>query len=158
MRGRTGEERPTVSRRRWRGSVPGASAGWLAGIGLALVTGLSGCGDQENWAPAVTDAAFPVQGKVLLPGGKPLDSGRVEFYPVREPGLLAHGAIRPDGSFELQTRREGDGAIPGDYKVRILIPEKREYSRLANYRDEDGSKLTATVKPEPNTLAPFQLR
>ena len=110
-----------------------------------MLAGLCGCGGGENWLPEIKDAAFPVHGKVILPGGKPLKRGRVEFYPVEEPGLLAFGEIKTDGTFELQTRQPGDGAIPGPYKVRILIPEKQEYSRLARYRDEDGSKLAARV-------------
>lgn len=131
---------------------------WVGGVVVSLLACLAGCGGGEVWAPQVADPAFPVKGRVLLPGGKPLPAGRIEFYPVKEPGLLAHGQVNPDGTFELQTRQEGDGAIPGDYKVRILVPEKREYKRLANYRDEDGSKLTATVKPEPNVLNPFRLK
>ncbi len=126
--------------------------------GLVLAICLFGCGEKETWLPQVSDPAYPVKGKVLLPGGRPLSAGRVEFYPVKEPGLLAQGEIRADGSFELHTRQDGDGAVPGDYKVRILVPEKREYRKLANYRDEDGSKLTATVKPESNTLNPFLLK
>jgi hypothetical protein len=127
-------------------------------LGLWLVACLSGCGEQADWIPAIKDPAFPVKGRVLLPNGKPLTSGRIEFYPVKDPGLIAHGELASDGTFELRTREPGDGAIPGEYKVRIMIPEKKEYGRLANYRDEDGSKLKATVKAEPNNLAPFRLR
>jgi hypothetical protein len=116
-----------------------------------------GCSD-EQWAPVIKDPAFPVKGKVVLPGGQPLRAGRIEFVPSKEPGLLAHGTIAADGTFALQTRQPGDGAIPGDYKVRILIPEKREFSRLARYRDEDGSRLTARVRAEPNNLEAFRLR
>jgi hypothetical protein len=95
---------------------------------------------------------------VLLPGGRPLTSGRIEFHPVQQPGLLAHGSIAADGTFTLRTRQADDGAIPGNYKVRIMIPEKREFSRLARYRDEDSSRLMATVRAEPNKLDAFQLR
>jgi hypothetical protein len=140
----TDEQATPIRRRAW--------------LGLALVlAGFAGCND-EQWAPVIKDAAFPVTGKVFLPGGKPLTAGRIEFVPAREPGLLAHGAIRPDGTFALQTRTSGDGAIPGDYKVKIMIPEKREYSRLARYRDEDSSQLKVTVRAAPNALEPFRLR
>jgi hypothetical protein len=130
----------------------------LAWLGVTvLLAGVAGCSD-EQWAPVIKDAAFPVKGKVLLPGGKPLSAGRIEFIPAKEPGLLAHGAIGADGTFALQTRSPGDGAIPGDYKVKIMIPEKREFSRLARYRDEDSSLIKVTIRAEPNTLQPFQLR
>ena len=125
---------------------------------LALVwVGVSGCSD-EQWAPTIKDPAFPVQGKVLLSGGNPLTAGRIEFIPVKEPGLLAHGTIAADGTFALQTRSPGDGAIPGEYKVKIMIPEKREFSRLARYRDEDSSHLRVTVRAEPNHLSAFRLQ
>jgi hypothetical protein len=132
--------------------------GRRAWLGLAVLSAaVAGCSD-EQWAPVIKDAAVPVTGKVLLPGGKPLTAGRVEFIPAREPGLLAHGAIGADGTFTLQTRSPGDGAIPGDYKVKIMIPEKREFSRLARYRDEDSSQLKVTVRAAPNALEPFRLR
>jgi hypothetical protein len=118
---------------------------------------VAGCGD-EQWAPVIKDVAFPVKGKVLLPGGQALTAGRIEFVPIKEPGLLAYGKIAADGTFALQTRQAGDGAIPGDYKVRIMIPEKREFSRLARYRDEDSSRLMVTVRAEPNNLDAFRLR
>jgi hypothetical protein len=125
---------------------------------LALVAmSLAGC-SGEQWAPVIKDPAFPVVGQVLLPGGRPLPGGRIEFVPAREPGLLAYSAIAADGTFALRTRRSGDGAIPGDYKVRILIPERQEFSRLARYRDEDSSRLTAIVRAEPNRLEAFRLR
>jgi hypothetical protein len=94
----------------------------------------------------------------MLANGKPLTSGRIEFYPVNDPGRIAFGEIAPDGSFELQTRKPKDGAIPGSYKIKIMVPERREFSRLSRYRDEDSSKLTATVKSGPNELTPFVLR
>jgi hypothetical protein len=129
---------------------------WLP---LVLLAGLSGCGGKgEVWIPVVTDQAYPARGKVLLPGGKPLKAGRVELVPVKEPGLIALGDIAGDGSFSLKTREPNDGAVPGEYKVRIMIPEKAEFRRLARYRDEDSSQLKVTIKPEPNQLAAFVLK
>jgi hypothetical protein len=123
-----------------------------------VLAGLTGCGTKEVWIPEVTEAAFPTKGKVLLPGGSPLKSGRVELIPVREPGRIAIGEIAPDGTFALKTREPGDGAVPGEYKVRIMIPEKAEFRKLARYRDEDGSLLKVTIKAEPNQLDPFLLK
>src|SRR3954463_7915283 len=100
-----------------------------------LLAGLAGCGSKEVWIPEVTDPAYPARGKVLLPGGAPLKAGRVELIPVKEPGRIAYGDLAANGSFALQTRTPGDGAVPGEYKVRIMIPEKTEFRRLARYRD-----------------------
>jgi hypothetical protein len=146
---------------RVRRAVPACAGGtdqWIRWFVAALVwLSVVGCGD-EQWVPVIKDVAFPVKGRVLLPGGQALPGGRIEFVPIKEPGLLAYGKIAADGTFALQTRQPGDGAIPGDYKVRIMIPEKREFSRLARYRDEDSSRLTATVRAEPNNLDVFRLR
>jgi hypothetical protein len=139
-------------------STPSGSAGSSLPSRLLLVAVLCGCGGREDWAPVIRDPAFPVRGKVILPGGKPLTSGRIEFIPVKEPGLMAYATIAPDGTFQLRTREPGDGAIPGTYKVRIMPPEKTAYRNLARYRDEDSSRLTVTIKAEPNDLAPFALR
>lgn len=131
----------------------------IACAGLMLVGVISGCGGgQENWLPVPKDPAYPVRGKVVLPNGKPLNSGRIEFWPVKDPGLIAYGEIAADGTFELQTRKPGDGALPGDYKIKIMIPEKRQFARLSRYRDEDSSRLTARIKPEDNNLSPFRLK
>jgi hypothetical protein len=130
----------------------------LPSLTFVLLAGLTGCGSKEVWIPEVTDQAYPASGKVLLPGGKPLKSGRVELIPVKEPGLIAIGDIAGDGSFALKTREPNDGAVPGEYKVRIMIPEKAEFRRLARYRDEDSSRLKVTIKPEPNQLAAFVLK
>jgi hypothetical protein len=124
-----------------------------------LLAAAAGCGGpKEVWIPEVTDRAYPATGRVLLPGGGPLKSGRVEFIPVAEPGRIAVGEIGVDGTFALKTREPGDGAVPGDYKVRVLIPERAEYQRLARYRDEDGSGLKVTIKSEPNRLEPIRLK
>jgi hypothetical protein len=129
---------------------------WFALAGLLV---FAGCGTRdEQWFPVVQDPAFPVQGKIVLPNGKPLSAGRIELFPVKEPGLLSQGQIRPDGTFRLHTREADDGAVPGEYKVRIMIPERREYSRFARYRDEDGSKLVVRIEAKPNTLETIRLK
>ena len=129
-----------------------------AWMSLVLLAGLAGCGSKEVWIPDVTEQAYPAKGKVLLSGGSPLKGGRVELIPIKEPGLIAFGEIASDGSFALKTREPNDGAVPGEYKVRIMIPEKAEYRRLARYRDEDSSLLKVTIEPRDNQLAPFKLK
>jgi hypothetical protein len=130
---------------------------------LGLLVAFSGCGDSES-GPSVT--TYPVKGKVILPDGKPLSQGLVTFVPAKDEGRQASGKLESDGTFALTTRKEGDGAAPGEYVVRIdsdltsgvvqkkglkrsLLPEK--------YSDEHSSGLKATVKAETNDLPPFQL-
>jgi hypothetical protein len=117
-----------------------------------------GCGDG---GPPVD--IHPVSGKVLLAGGKPLDSGTIYFEPVNAPALKASGKIQPDGTFTLTTRKEGDGAAEGDSNVYILPAEAgattKGASRLAReFMDPESSGITVTVKPGANTLEPIVLK
>src|SRR5271166_3314215 len=122
---------------------------WLvAAVGMAV----AGCG-QSSFR---SGPDYPVKGKILLADGKPLSSGRVVFV-SSETALSYAGPIRADGGFEL---KQGDrvGAPVGKYKVRIEIDETslpKGRGKSANlpfpgrYRDEDTSKLVATVKADP---------
>src|SRR3954454_12179761 len=107
---------------------------------------LAGCGGSGT-----SFATYPVKGKVLLAAGKPLTQGRVTF--VAADGLRppASGDLGPDGGFSLTTRAEGDGATPGEYKVRIEPASGRAPSTRTvrpafplKYIDEDSSHLTFT--------------
>ena len=80
-----------------------------------LLTGVAamGCGSS-------TPATSAVRGRVTFEG-KPLPGGgTIRFVPVSLPGKEAGGAIAEDGSYEMQTYEEKDGAIPGDHRVEIF--------------------------------------
>lgn len=70
---------------------------------------LSGC----NSGPKVA----PVSGKATL-DGKPLKFGTVMFQQATG-GQPAVGEIQSDGSFQLSTFRQGDGAIVGTHLIRV---------------------------------------
>lgn len=134
-----------------RGRLTALLAPW------ALVAVL-GCGQGGSEV-----ATYPVEGQVLLKSGKPLTSGRVVF--VHREGLVppAVGSIGPDGRFKLTTRKASDGAVPGDYKVRIEPPAFAKAQRSAipfrlQYIDEDSSGLVVSVSPEHNQLEPIRLK
>ena len=132
----------------------------LIGLVVAAV-GLAGCGDSGGIS---SGPIFSVEGRVLLASGKPLTAGRVTF--VAKDGLIppASGTIGPDGKFSLTTRELNDGAVVGDYKVRIEPPASREGSAVRSpkfplkYVDEDSSGLVVTVRAEPNRLDPIRLK
>jgi len=63
-----------------------------------------------------------VEGVVTL-DGKPLPGATVTFAPV-EGGRPASGRTDADGSFRLTTFRSDDGALPGEYKVIVLVGEE----------------------------------
>ena len=83
------------------------SFAWLSPI-VVISLVLSGCG-----APMV-----PVRGSVAR-DGKPLRGGKIEFTPIAQ-GQPAVGLIQPDGTFQLSTNRENDGAMAGQYRITVL--------------------------------------
>lgn len=84
---------------------------WLAT--LVAVLPMTGCGGK-------TATVAPVNGKVLL-DGHPLTTGQVLTIPVA--GRGSKGDIQPDGSFELSTYGDGDGALIGTHQVAVAVRE-----------------------------------
>ncbi|QDU53905.1 hypothetical protein [Aeoliella mucimassa] len=75
-------------------------------LGVLLVT--AGCGQTDQYAP--------VKGQVFY-NDQPVTTGVVMFQP--SDGPPARGRIEPDGTFELETIGEAQGARIGENKVRI---------------------------------------
>jgi hypothetical protein len=132
---------------------------WWSSLPLLALAALPGCGDL-NGAPFVR--THPVSGQVLLADGKPLATGRVCLLPQETPGLQAVGDLGPDGRFELQTFKPGDGAVAGKYLVRIdPAPQdsKVKGTRIPQrYTDEATSGLVATIDAGTSQLPPIQLK
>ena len=92
---------------------------------------------------------YEVKGKVLLADGKPLGGGWIYFVPKGDLPVTPSGVIGPDGTFSLVTGGSGDGAPPGEYKVRIEAPQfqqavaktRKKPVVPAKYNDEDSSGL-----------------
>jgi len=83
----------------------------LAGL---LLLSVAGCGPNRP-------DTVPVSGQVLFAGEQPGGEGMVYFTPLepaegfpRRPGRAAFG---PDGQFVATTFEEGDGLMPGTYRV-----------------------------------------
>ncbi|PQO27289.1 carboxypeptidase regulatory-like domain-containing protein [Blastopirellula marina] len=62
---------------------------------------------------------YPVQGQVQFEDGTPVRSGYVETI-SREHRVNARGKIQRDGSFELTTFHEADGAVAGPHDVIVV--------------------------------------
>jgi hypothetical protein len=119
-----------------------------------------------------------VSGRVTV-GGEPVTSGVVMFQP--DDGPAAVGAIGPDATYTLTTRKPGDGALVGRHRVTIQatkvgpgrlvepksIEEEIERSRQRGkvlvagavtwlvpqkYAQLETSELTATVAAGANTI------
>jgi len=83
-------------------------------LGSVLVLMLGGCGGKSK--------LHKVEGTVTL-DGKPLAGAQIQFINEKGEGTLAHAATGTDGSFRLSTFSTGDGAMAGDYKVLVSIPQ-----------------------------------
>ena len=82
------------------------------GLYLCLVGGLlSGCSSSSSGTLAVT-------GKVTK-GGQPVSGAAVTFVPTATDGKAASGTTDESGAYKLTTLVNGDGAIPGSYKVTV---------------------------------------
>lgn len=135
------------------------STGLMAGA-LAMLTG---CGRSDS-LPAYQ--VYEVKGQVLLADGKPLDGGWISFVPQGDLPVTPAAQIGSDGSFSLVTGGSGDGAPPGDYKVRVEAPQlpqpvakvRRKAAFPQKYTDEDSSGLVITVRAESNRLDPIRLK
>lgn len=141
----------------------------LASLPLGAPLALSGCGVSDPAPPVVK--VYPVKGKVLLADGSPLKEGHIWFVPTKDSVLNSYGEISADGSFTLNTGTSGEGAPPGEFKVRIepaapAAPRlrsgnRRDAKRLPfpeKYTDEDASQIIVTVRAGANELDPFRLK
>jgi hypothetical protein len=137
---------------------------WLCGlVAVAGVVGLAGCRHSDA-LPALP--VYEVKGKVLLADGKPLPGGWISFVPKGGLPVTPSGAIGSDGTFSLVTGGSGDGAPPGEYKVRVEAPQFQKAAPRSRtkpifplkYTDEDSSGLVITVRAASNRLEPILLK
>jgi hypothetical protein len=122
----------------------------------AVTIFLSGCGTSPT---AVT-------GVVTLQN-QPVGPGTVIFLPFDEEAekqgaTRALGSFAGDGKFTLTTKKDGDGAVPGKYRV-IIQPQSGEGygaegvsaqpSKIPlRYADPQQSGLVQEVQPGENTI------
>ena len=124
--------------------------------------------------------SYPVKGKVLLPGGKPLTGGEVVFVATKST-ITSTTEIGSDGTFTVKGP-SGDGLPEGEYKIRIDGGSSGQVSKGVRgapqgklafdsvFLDEDSSGLTAnvtsdesknnfefTLKPSASSLKPKEI-
>ncbi len=118
---------------------------------LACVIPLVGC-EQ-------TTSTHPVKGKVVLANGSPAGGGIIKFRTTSEEGetVKAHGQINSDGTFELSTFQNGDGALAGEHEAILFSPALGDGSNAATapsfpkkYRNYETSGLKFDVGPGEN--------
>ena len=85
---------------------------WLAWLLIIVALPLVGCGSNSNRPKTAM-----VRGKVTY-DGKPLELGSLLFIP-KAGGPPAQGNIASDGTYQLGTFTETDGAVVGEFQVII---------------------------------------
>ena len=77
-----------------------------------------GCGSQDH-------RTYPVHGKVLFGDGSPMPGGTIEFRNVSQGDkpVIASGIVAEDGTFELITFGNKQGAVAG--MNRVIVSPKR---------------------------------
>jgi hypothetical protein len=117
----------------------------LAVVVLLAVT-VAGCGKG-------IPRTYPVKGKVVHKGGKPVTYGRVEFQSKAHPELRAAGGIQTDGTFILTTYLEGKsapGAVEGEHTVLIELESRSALVTLpAPYTVKPGDNDVTFEIPPP---------
>lgn len=149
---------PTGPMRRRRGLGSRALA-LCATLGLAV-----GCSSDDG-----RPETYPVAGQVQV-GGEPAAGAFVVFHPagtVTEEFNKPTAQVKSDGSFELTTFDEADGAPAGEYAVTVewrkLVDQGGDVQAGPNvvpdtYARADSTPLKVTVAENPNTLDPFQIQ
>jgi len=138
---------------------------WAAyAAGIAGMLAIAGCSDGKI-------RRYPVTGTVNV-DRKAAVGAVVTFCPVgvsdEMQKLRPFGTVGADGTFQLTTLNNGDGAPVGNYKVLIDWPATSGGDprtggpgpdRLrGRYGKLDKSQLSVEVKAENNELPPFELK
>ncbi|MFO0890638.1 MAG: hypothetical protein U0790_16025 [Isosphaeraceae bacterium] len=134
---------------------------------LLLAAGsLPGCSNADQGATAV----YPVKGKVTFEG-EPASGAFVVFHPKSAAapggeGQRPSAQVKPDGSFEVTTRSQADGAPAGDYAVTVqwnkLVKQGSDATPGPNvippdYTKPDTTPIKVSVKQSSNELNPFEI-
>ena len=128
------------------------------GFFLLLLCPFVGCGSDQL-------PVYPVDGSVRFEDGLKVMFGDIEFYNA-EHRLNARGKINRNGTFEVGTFTENDGAVAGKHKVIILqvtgnyLTEKlsddikHDHGDLINsaYFDYRTSGLECEIVPGRNAI------
>lgn len=122
---------------------------------------------------------YPVKGKVMYKGKPMVGGGSISLQPLsNQEGAAAGGTIDKEGNFVLKTYTDGDGSMPGDFRVLIYqhvfsegaITKDGEPPSKAtadvpvadripdSYKNPLESPLTLTVKPEPQENVVLEIK
>lgn len=114
----------------------------FAVLTLAIAGGCSSSG---------LEGTIPIRGKVTYQG-TPLESGEVRYVPVdANNGRVARGKLDSSGRYRLTTLKDDDGALPGDYRVVVVVyPEQfDDIAQRDRRRAAEGAEPNANQSQPP---------
>jgi hypothetical protein len=104
-------------------------------VALLALGSLVGCGGSGI-------GTVPAEGTVLV-DGQPMEGVMVVFNPDDEGGRAASGRTDAEGHFVLTTEVNGDGALPGSYKISVSKHENAEDDLPKEVDPDDEASLDA---------------
>lgn len=112
--------------------------------GCCLLVSAIGCGMRDG-----RPARVPVSGIVTM-GGEPVEGALVTFVPKSPDGESAVGTTDESGKYVMTTFERNDGAVPGEYFVKVAKYEKYEapVENLQNVEFSDEAYAQGYEAPE----------
>jgi hypothetical protein len=106
---------------------------------------LTGCSNSSR------PPTYPVTGAVTFQG-KPVAGAVITFVPAGDDGEAASAIADSEGKYALTTWEAGDGARPGEYRVKVSAQEQAavDPSKLVrNLSSEEEQKIYVESKKAP---------
>ncbi len=98
---------------------------------------------------------YPVQGRITLQGKPMRGGGSIAFVPIsNQAGKTAGGEIQSDGTYYLSTYTDGDGSIPGEFRVVITQVVEAEPQVAADIEDTSDTSEAAPTPISGPLVAP----
>jgi hypothetical protein len=122
-------------------SPPSRHPRTLMQVAAMALAGVVGCGSG-------LPKTYPVKGKVVFKGDKPVTDGRIQFQSTADPQIKALGDIDKDGSFSLTTyvgKKNVPGAPAGAYHVVIELERPAEVVALPSAYTVDPRENDFTI-------------
>jgi hypothetical protein len=110
-------------------------------VGIAL----TGCSNSSR------PRTYPVTGTVTMQG-KPVANAVITFVPTGTDGEAASAITDSEGKYALTTWEAGDGARPGEYRVKVSKQEETAVDPSKMVRNvplEEDQKYVENTKPRP---------
>ena len=113
----------------------------LVTVGIVL----TGCSNSSR------PSTYPVTGTVTMQG-QPVAGAAITFVPTGNEGEAASAITDSEGKYALTTWRAGDGARPGEYRVKVSKQEQTTVDpskMVKNLSIEEEQKIYVESKKPP---------